>query len=242
MSARLLRALLGALLLLPALVLAQESLLIAGGAGYKRPIDEIANAFEAATRIRVERVYGHMGQVTAQAAASDRMALVIGDLDVLEKASLLSFAQVFPLGRGRLVLAWPRGRQIGSLAALKDPAIRRIGMPDMQQAIFGKAARQALEQAGLFAQLEPRLVVAPTVPQVTAYLQQGEIDAGFINLTEALGAGEKIGGYLEVPQSAYAPLHISAAVLAGRASPALDAFVRYLQGAEARAVFARYGM
>lgn len=52
-----------ALLLSSALAVAQDSFLIAAGAGYKRPIDEIAQAFEASSGVKVERFYGHMGQV-----------------------------------------------------------------------------------------------------------------------------------------------------------------------------------
>ncbi|MDO6388085.1 MULTISPECIES: molybdate ABC transporter substrate-binding protein [unclassified Uliginosibacterium] len=230
------------LALFPLLAIAQESLLIAGGAGYKRPIDEIAQAFEAASRIKVERIYGHMGQVLAQARASDKVAVVFGEQDVLEKAGQPAFNRFIPIGRGRLVLAWPVGRDFKSLTDLQAAGVQRIGVADLKQAIFGKAARESLQKAGLLDVLEPRLVVVPTVPQVSAYLISGEVDAGFINLTEALGIRTRIGGYLELAQEQYAPIHITAGVLAGQESPALKAFLDYLQTPAARAVLQRYGL
>lgn len=238
------RALLACLLLASAaLAMAQEAtVLVAGGAGYRRPIEEVAKGFEATGAARVERVYGHMGQVLAQAHASDKVAVIFGEQELFAKDAGLNLARLISLGRGRLVLAWPKGRAFTTLADLAAEDVKRIGMPDMKMAVFGKAARESLEQGGLFARLEPRLIVVPTVPQVSAWLQSGEVDAGFINLTEALAIRERIGGYIEVPQSAYKPVNIAACVLAGRDSPALAAFVEYLQGPAAQEIFKRYGL
>jgi len=58
---------------------AAESLTIAAGAGYKRPVSELAAAFERHSGIRIEPFFGHMGQVLAQARQSDRVAVVFGD-------------------------------------------------------------------------------------------------------------------------------------------------------------------
>lgn len=221
---------------------AQESFLIAGGAGYKRPIDEIAQGFEAQGKVRIERFYGHMGQVLAQAQAGGKVALIFGEKDVLEKASQLSVTRYLPVGRGRLVLAWAKGRQARSLADLGGEAFARIGLADTKQAIFGKAGLEALQSSGLHAAVEKRLLIVSTVPQVSAYLVSGEIDAGFINLTEALAIRERIGGFLEVPESAYTPIYITAALLQGQDSVSVRAFVEYLQTPAVQDILKRYGL
>lgn len=223
--------------------LAQEALLVAGGAGYRRPIDEIAQSFEAQSGLKVERVYGHMGQVIAQARASGKVAVVFGEQDVLEKAEGLSFSQYLPLGRGRLVLAWPKsGTPLKSLADLQAEPYKRVGVADLTQAIFGKAARESLSAVGVWAQVAPRLIVVATVPQVSAYLASGEVDAGFVNLTEALGLGERIGGYIEIPAERYTPVRIAAGVVSGANAPAQQAFLDYLKTPAVRAVLQRYGL
>ena len=232
-----------ALLASSAAVMAQQTnLLVAGGAGYRRPIEEVAKGFEATGGVKIERIYGHMGQVLAQAHASGKVAVIFGEKDLFEKDATLHLARVLTLGSGRLVLAWPKGRSFAALGDLAADDVRRIGMPDMKLAVFGKAARESLEQSGLFSKLEPRLIVVPTVPQVSAWLQSGEVDAGFINLTEALAIRERIGGYVELPQSGYKPVQIAAGVLAGQESPALAAFVDYLQSPAAQEIFKRYGL
>jgi len=225
-----------------ALAVAQETVLVAGGAGYKRPIDEIANGFEAASKIKVERIYGHMGQVLQQTRASGKVAVVFGEQDVLEKAEQVSFAKYLPLGEGRLVVAWAKGKTLKLPADVAGDGFARIALADTKQAIFGKAAIEFLQHSGLFPVVEKRLLTVSTVPQVSAYLISGEVDAGFINLTEALAIRDKIGGYLEIPASSYTPIHITAAWVAGQDTAAVRAFVDYLQTPAVHEIIKRYGL
>lgn len=232
----------GLFVLCASLAMAEDSVLIAGGAGYKRPIDEIANGFEAVSKIKVERFFGHMGQVLQQTHSSGRVAVVFGEQDVLEKTDQVSFTKFLPLGRGRLVLAWSKSKSIKTVADVDGEGFARIGVADTKQAIFGKAAVECLQHIGLLATVKKRLIVVSTVPQISAYLVTGEVDAGFINLTEALSIREKIGGFIEIPQSDYSPIRITAGLVQGQDSTAVRALVDYLQAPAAQDVLKRYGL
>jgi len=221
---------------------AQESILVAGGAGYKRPIDELAQSFEAASKIKVERFYGHMGQVLNQARASGKVAIVFGEQDVLEKAEKISFSQYLPLGEGRLVLAWPKSRAFKNINDVAAENVTRIAVADTKQAIFGKAAIEYLHHSGLWPRVEKRLLEVATVPQVSAYLVSGEVDAGFINLTEALALQDKIGGYKEIPAGEYSPIHITAGVVAGQESESVRSLIKYMQTPAVGEILRRYGL
>lgn len=236
------RMILPGLLLIPGLVLAEPSVLIAGGAGYKRPIDEIAQGFEAGSNIRVERFYGHMGQVLAQARASGRVTVVFGEREVLEAADQVKFSHILPLGKGRLVVAWPRGKAMTQPQELASGVFARIAVADTRQAIFGKAALEYLQHSGQFPAVEKRLLIVNMVPQVSSYLVSGEVDAGFINLTEALAIRGQIGGYLEIPQADYTPVDIVAAQVSGQETTEAQAFMAYLQTPAVRDILKRYGM
>lgn len=109
--------------------LAAESLMIAVGAGYKRPIGELAAAFERRSGIRLEPLFGNMGQVLAQAGQSDRVALVLGDQAFLEEAGQVAFSRYLPVGRGRLVLAWPNGKRLAEPADLAAPGFPARSAP-----------------------------------------------------------------------------------------------------------------
>ena len=46
-----------------------------------------------------------------------------------------------------------------------------------------------LHNTGLWTPLQKKLLIVGTVPQVSTYLLSGEVDVGFINLTEAMALG-----------------------------------------------------
>lgn len=243
---RRLAAVLAALLLLCSAgwtAAAQPTLTIAAGAGYKRPLDELAAAFARRSGIRIEAFYGNMGQVLAQSGANDRVALVFGDQAFLAGARQVAFSRYLPAGRGRLVLAWPAGRSFAAVEQLTAAGVRRIALPDPRHAVYGKAASQFLARSALEAPLRQRLLTVTSVPQVAAYLLSGEVDAGFLNLSEALALGPRLGGYREIDPQLYDEVHIVAGLVAGREQlPGVAALADFLASAEARATLARYGL
>lgn len=220
-----------------------EELTIAAGAGYRRPIAEIAAAFESKSGHKVLQTYGHMGQVIAQSREAGRIAVVCGDRVVLEAAPGLVFHRMHPLGTGRLVVAWRKGLQLGSPEAIVAPEFKRIALADQVNAVFGKAARQYLDRAGLYGAIESRIMSVPTVPQVTTYLASGEVDVGYINATDAIGAAQHLGGYVEIAQNFYDRIEIACGVLGSAAgSAAVSSFAEYLASQPAQDVLRRYGL
>lgn len=220
-----------------------ESLLVAGGAGYKRPIAELAAAFEQKSGHKLEQIYGHMAGVIAQARQSGKVALIFGDLAYLEKAEGIVFSSYLPLGEGRLVVAWPKGLELKAATDLAEPRFGRIALPDTKAAIYGIAATEFLRNSGLDGKVKERLRVVATVPQVSAYLISGEVDAGLFNLTEALAIRDRIGGYLEIDRALYTPIRIVAGVVKGaEEQPALKMLGEFIASPEARAILARHGL
>lgn len=82
-----------------------------------------------------------------------------------------------------------------------------------------------------------------TVPQVSAYLVSGDVDAGFIDITDAIGIRDQIGGYLEIDPQLYSPIQIVAGVLAGHEhEAAVKAWAEFLSSGTARTIMIRYGL
>lgn len=219
-----------------------EPLTIAAGAGYKKLVTELAKVYQATSGIAPELVFGNMGQIVAQAKGSGVVDVVIGEKGFLEKAEL-PFASFTDIGRGVLVVAWPKGKTLAAPADVAKPEVKRLAMPDPEKAIYGKAGAQFLEHAGLTAAVKDKLLVVATVPQVTTYLLSGEVDAGFVNRTDVLDLGDAIGGYLEVDQSEYTPIVIGAGVLTNaKNGDGAKAFAAFLASDAARDVAKRHGM
>ena len=236
------RVLIACLLIVAAGTLGAQRLTIASGAGYRALVDELSAMFEAETGITVEKIYGNMGVVTTQARSSGVVDIVIGDKSFFDGVKL-PFKDEFILGRGRLVLAGAKGVGTVSLDLLTAPKTKRIAFPDSKVAIYGIAAEEYLKNSGLKKKVESKLIQVGTVPQVSAYLLSGEVDLGFINLTDAMVIRNKIEGYVEVPATLYSPIYIVARSLPE--APSSDAalrFGRFLEKTEVRAVVEKHGL
>jgi molybdate transport system substrate-binding protein len=227
-----------------------EELTLAAGAGYRRPIAEVAAAYEKHSGDKVLQIYGHMGQVVAQARESGKVAMVCGDRSVLGRAQGVGFARMARLGTGKLVIAYRKGITLAKPEDIAGAECKRIGIPDQTSAIYGKAGRQFLQRSRLEAAIDPKLIAVATVPQVTSYVASGEIDAGFINATDAIGASGNIGGFVEVDANLYDPPEIVCGVLAptgeqsgdNTAAKATDGFASFLETPQAREILLRYGL
>lgn len=221
--------------------LAGEGLLIAAGAGYRKPVLELLQTFTSTTGIKAEASFGNMKQVEVQARQNPDIDFLIGDKTFLEPMQL---AQRFEhLGKGQLVLVASKAHTLNALADLAQPRFKRIAIPDRTKAVYGKAAYTCLERSGLAATLQDKLIEVATVPQVSAYLSTGNVDAGFVNATEALALKDKVGGRLEIASQCHEPIELSLAVLQGRdATPATQAFLRFIVTPQAREVMQRHGL
>ena len=219
-----------------------SALTVAAGAGYQRLVTELAQAYEASGHPQVDRIFGNMGQVVSQAKASGLVDVVVGDQGFLEKSGL-PFAGFSEIGRGRLVLALAKGVSLKDPAELAQARFTRVAMPDPAKAIYGKAATEFLTATGLLPAVKAKLIQVATVPQVSAYLVSGEVEAGFENLTDAMGIQDKIGGYLLLDESRYAPIRIVGGVLNSAPDAAgAKAFAAFLETRAAREIAKRHGL
>ncbi|MDM7457096.1 MAG: molybdate ABC transporter substrate-binding protein [Tepidimonas sp.] len=221
--------------------LAAESLMVAAAAGYRKPLLELFERFRADTGIQVEGVFGNMQQVMSQTRENSQIVLVIGDRMFLEPTGM--FSAFHPLGKGRLALITVPGKQLASLNDLARSEVRKIGIPNRKSTIFGRAAATCLERLALQEAVAPKLVEVATLPQVGAYVATGDLDAGFVNLTEALSQKARIGGWIEVPAGCHDAIEISAAQVQERQLPdAGRRFLEYLTTPPARQILDRHGL
>lgn len=230
------------LLLCASLALAQAApLTVASGAGYKRLVTELAVAYEAKTGHKTDLVFGNMGQVIAQAKASGKIQMIIGELSFL-KQSGVPLASFTELGKGTLVVVWPKGRSFSVLSDLAKPEVKRLAIPDAAKAIYGVAGKEALTKAGLLNILADKLLIVATVPQVMTYVVTGEVDAGLANLTDTIGQAGQIGGYFVVDQALYSPICIGAGTLAGQQPPETAAFIGFITSPQGMAIARKHGL
>jgi len=218
-----------------------DSLKIAAGAGYKKPVQEVLKLYEV-DHEAIDAIYGNMAQVFAHARESE-VALVIADKKFLQKQKELMFKGYQTIGRGRAVIAYAKGIRFEKWEDLKESDIKSIAMPAVKKAIYGDAGMEFLEKTKLYDAIKAKLLVVATVPQVSSYVSTKEVDAGIMNLTAALDAKDKIGGYVEIPQEYYTQIEIVAGSLSScNSDKRCQSFVEFLTTPKAKAIFTKYGL
>lgn len=213
---------------------------LGAGAGYKKPILEIVGAFQKESGYEIEAVFGNMKQVEAQVKSAD-LALMIGDKSYLEKKSELSFNSFIDIGKGKAVLAYAKGVKVESIEDLTKKEIVKITIPDSKKGIYGIAASEILQNSGLKDKLNEKIVEVSTVPQATSYILTKEVEAGFINLTDALAHKDKIGGYIAIDEALYSPIIITAGKLDG-CKKECEAFLEFVSSKTAKKILEKYGL
>jgi molybdate transport system substrate-binding protein len=221
--------------------LCADGLKIAVGAGYKKPLQEVLKAYEEA-HPKVDAMYGNMAQIFAH-AKQEEVALVIGDKKFLEAQKEVSFVTYHDIGLGRAVIVYAKGMHLDNALDIDKQSIQKIAIPEPKKAIYGKAAMEFLNNTQLYDKVKEKLIVVATVPQVATYVMAHEVDLGILNLTAALDAGDKIGGFVEIPAHLYTKIEITAGSLhACEKEKTCEDFLAFLSSAKAKAIFTKYGL
>jgi molybdate transport system substrate-binding protein len=130
---------------------------------------------------------------------------------------------------------------LNSFQDLTNPAVKNLALGETSTVPAGMYARQTLEHLGLFAALEKKVVYAKDVRAVLTYVETGNADAGLVYQTDA-NTSKKIRVVAIAPADSHDPILYPAAVLRdSKDKPAARAFLEFLQGPDARAVFQKYG-
>lgn len=217
-----------------------EPLRTAAGAGYKNVVEDWAVIYEKTTSQKSERIYGNMGQITAQITHGSGVCVVIGDKAYLSKTDL-PISVFYEIGVGRPTLVTKAGLKAEKVADLKKAEFKKIAAPDFNKAIYGKAAYQILKSGG-YDDILSKVMEAGTVPRSGAYTISGETDASFINLTFAIANKSKFGSVTELTEG-FEPIEISAGVLNGcEDNENVKTFIGLLDSVEMKNVVKKYGL
>lgn len=206
---------------------------------------EIRPLFEKATGARVTLVMGSTGNLAKQiehgAPADVFFAANESFID-----DLLAAGAVIPQTRalyaqGRIVLATPTTSAVTvrELADLLRPEVRRVAIANPAHAPYGRAAQEALESAGVWEKVKPKLVYGENIRHALQFIETGSVEAGIVALSVAGVPGVR---YAPIDPKVHKPLNQVAAVVKRSARPELGlAFIQFLNGPEGRLIMKRYG-
>lgn len=221
-------------------------LTVAAAADLIPAFTEVGALFTQQTGIGVDFSFGSTGQLAQQiqqGAPIDLFAAANQSfIDQLEQAG-----RIIPDSRaiyavGRLTL-WTRSEgslNLTGLADLTNPAITHIAIANPEHAPYGVAAREALQRAGLWEELQPKLVFGENVAQTLQFASSGNADVAIVALSLSVqGEG---GRWLLLAEELHNPLIQALAVIEGTAHEAeARRFSAFVNSEEGRTILRRYG-
>jgi molybdate transport system substrate-binding protein len=247
LGARLLKA---TLMLLTAYATGAEagSITVAAASDLQFAMSELVAGFRSThPDDTVEVIYGSSGKFAAQLANGAPFDLFFSaDISyprALEQQGLTG-GPTRPYAVGRIVL-WSLKPELGrlSLKELPTAAIRKFAIANPEHAPYGKRAQEALEHAGVWMAMAPKLVRGENIAQTAQFIDSGAADAGIVALSLVLSPGLRDrGAWTLIPDTWHAPLE-QGYVLTRRAAdnPLAAAFADWINAPAARAVLRRYG-
>jgi molybdate transport system substrate-binding protein len=224
---------------------------IAAASDLKFALEEIAAAFTRASGEKVALTFGSSGNFARQIRQGAPFAMFLSaDEALVEGLVRDGFTQddgdLYAIGR--IVYFAPAGSPLvpdADLASLKRAVlagrIGRFAIANPEHAPYGRAAREALQSAGIWEAIGPRLVLGENVSQAAQFAAAGGADGGIFAYSLALSpAVRSKGRYVLIPDTAHKPLRQRMVLLKG-AGPAAERFYAFVKSPEARAIFDRYG-
>ena len=227
---------------------ARRELLVFAAASLSDALEEVGQAFTAATGVRVAASYAASSvlakQIEAGAPADAFFSADVAWVDYLEKRGLLQPSSRRDVLRNMLVLIAPADSTLrlriapgfDLAGALKGG---RLAIADPDSVPAGEYARAALTRLGVWSRVSDRAVRGENVRAALAYVARGEAPLGIVYRTDA--RAEKRVRVVDVfPEDSHPPITYALALTA-RAPPKAAQLVEFLTGDAARQIFVRYG-
>jgi molybdate transport system substrate-binding protein len=201
----------------------------------------LARSFEQATGIAVTFGFGASGQLEQQirqGASFDVFAPAARSYCTSIERAGLTDGKIRSFAFGRLVV-WSKTIQLTSLKELTGSRVKKIAIANPSFAPYGEAAREALENARLWPEIESKVVMGETVAHALQLAETGNAEVAFVPMALVQDADAYV---LPVEPNLYSPIEQAAVVLKdSRNKPAAKAFLDFLAGSEAQRILAEYG-
>jgi molybdate transport system substrate-binding protein len=225
---------------------------VAAASDLRYALDEITDEFRRKhPQLNLRVTYGSSGNFFAQ--LSNRAPFDVymsADVDYPRKLAaggLTVKDSEFPYAVGRLAVWAPKSSGLDverlGLAALAEPSVKKVAIANPKHAPYGRAAQAALERAGLYEEVRPKLVFGENIAQTAQFVETGAADVGVVALSLALAPSLRDKGrFYTVPLDAHPRLDQAGVIMSwARDVEAAQAFRAFVIGAEGRAVLGRYG-
>lgn len=230
---------------------------VAAASDLKFALPELLAAFERDTGLRAEASYGSSGNFARQIrqglpvqlfmSADEGWVQQLADAGLTRRRPDGGADRGVVYAQGHLALYVSRRSTLALDVRLQGVregwvSIRKFAIANPELAPYGRAAREALQQLGLWELAQPKLVLGENIAQATQFVATGAAEAGITSLSLA-SAPELAaqGRSLALPGALHAPILQRMVLLRGATAQA-ERLYDYLQAPAARALLRRHGL
>jgi molybdate transport system substrate-binding protein len=222
-------------------------LMVSAASSLTNAFQEIGKAYEKehpGTRVLFN--FGASGQLLqqiARGAPADVFASADEEtMNRAQKQNLIARESRVDFAVNKLLLITPDDSklQISKLQDLTQAQVQRIALGNPETVPVGRYTKAALEKAGLWNVLEPKYIYTQNVRQSLDYVFRGEVEAGFVYLTDASVSPVSVHTAFEVATDQPIVYPIAAVKGYGNENRALD-FIAFVRSDAGRKVLDKYG-
>jgi molybdate transport system substrate-binding protein len=224
----------------PAIAADESPVVVFAAASTSAALEAIAQEYEKQSGQKIEIVPGPSSglarQIQQGADADLFLSADQANADVLEAKGLLAMRRDLLTNRLIVIVSADSTLPITKLSDLDRPDVRRLAIAEASVPA-GRYARQALKAAGLPDSLDKRFVEGIDVKATLQYVSRGEVDAGLVYASDAVG-NAKVRVAVEIDPTLHEPIEYPLVLLMhDPPRPAAQAFFDYLRTAAAEKVF-----
>lgn len=220
------------------------TLVIGAAASLNEAFTEIGEIFEAENpNWKVEFSFASSGNLKTsieQGAPIDVFASAAKkQMDGLRDSGHIDPDTIKPLAKNELVMIVPQNSSVSSLEELMDLGKIALGEPESVPA--GQYGKESLINIGYWDQLADKLVFTKDVRQALFYVEQDEVDAGFVYATDA-AKSDSVNVVTAMPADSYTLVLYPIGILSETENRAgAEKWVEFVLGDKGQEVLERYG-
>lgn len=227
-----------------------QEIRVAAAADLKFAMQDVAAQFEKQSATKVDVTYGSSGNFFSQLQNGAPFDLFFSaDIDYprrLEAVGLAEPGTLYEYAIGRIAIWTPGDAKVDVTSlgwkTLLDPSVQKIAIANPEHAPYGRAAVAALQKAGIYEQVKPKLVFGENISQAAQFVQSGNAQAGIVAMSLAVSPGMKEGKRWEIPADMHPPIEQAAIILRSAANKeGARAFLEFVKSSAGRATLSKYG-
>lgn len=246
MSLQLSSSLATVFLLFAATSVAQTTLTVAAASDLTNLEPDLAHQFEKTNPIGVRSVIRVRFVTEASALLAQQiqngapydvfLSANVQFVDRLASSRKIDPGSVRTYAVGRVAILW-QDKKHHPISDLARNWVRFAALPNPKLAPYGVAAQQALEHAGIWKQVQPKVVYGENVRQTLQLFESGNADAVLTSDALLQGRNPEL-----IPADWHQPIVQKGGIVAGTPNrAAADAFMNFLLSPAGQAVFAKFG-